>query len=555
MKHLGIDTNLDLRPLKRAFFLVGSFLFLSFSGAVLMPLPSAAQPVNTEFLQLDPEAVTHESLGMVTCLGRSPSDGALWIGMERDGVLRVGRNGRRIRYTAASGHLPSDSVKSIHFLADGSMYLLDASGHVVRYTSVAGFAPLDAYKGRVTALTSDASSTLFLSLDDGSILSGSASGAFKTLTRLDFVPVFLQAQGDRIYAAGSLAGQLACCTTAGELIRMPAPDFPLNCLAVSDQQEVWAGSDTGLFRLAEGVWRAYTLSDPLSSTHVTAMVFDQQNRLWISSWAGLCCADVSKDNVSKSEFFLPEQVFLNRSVLRDTSGMLYFGAVRGVVSVAADAGLAMSPWEDPAPEPLPKKHVNWLWLLLILPLLFAVGYYVGVVRTRRIPAPDPHVTPVFEPSQDHSEGPVTPVVAPVRARTSTKTSDQQTYTPDELIDKLESIALLPEDSFANIVYQIVLQHYTDPKFSVETIASELHLSRVHVNRKMQAELGISPSALIKAFRMRLATEMLASNEIPVAEIASRTGFSSPSYFSSAFKEFFGVSPKEYLSGLDGTGSL
>ena len=148
-----------------------------------------------------------------------------------------------------------------------------------------------------------------------------------------------------------------------------------------------------------------------------------------------------------------------------------------------------------------------------------------------------------------------PVVAPVRARTSTKTSDQQTYTPGELIDKLESIASLPGDSFANIVYQIVLQHYTDPKFSVETIASELHLSRVHVNRKMQAELGISPSALIKAFRMRLATEMLASNEIPVAEIASRTGFSSPSYFSSAFKEFFGVSPKEYLSGLDGTGSL
>lgn len=535
-----------------------------------MPLPAAAQPVNTEFLQLDPEAVTHESLGMVTCLGRSPSDGALWIGMERDGVLRVGRNGRRIRYTAASGHLPSDSVKSIHFLADGSMYLLDASGHVVRYTSVVGFAPLDAYKGRVTALTSDASSTLFLSLDDGSILSGSASGsasgAFKTLTRLDFVPVFLQAHGDRIYAAGSLAGQLACCTTAGELIRMPAPDFPLNCLAVSDQQEVWAGSDTGLFRLAEGAWQAYALSDPLSSTHVTAMVFDQHNRLWISSWAGLCCIDVSKDNVSKSEFLLPEQVFLDRSVLYDNGGLLYFGAVRGVASVASDAGLTMSPWEDPAPEPLPKKHVNWLWLLLVLPLLFAVGYYVGVVRTRRIPVPDPQrpstvptvspvVTPVIEPSQDVSEGPVAPIVVPIRARASTKTSDQQTYNADELIDKVESVASLPEESFANIVYQIVLRHYTDPKFSVETIASELHLSRVHVNRKMQAELGISPSVLIKAFRMRLATEMLVSNEIPVTEIASRTGFSSPSYFSSAFKEFFGVSPKEYLSRLDGTGSL
>lgn len=117
MKHLGFDTKLDLRPLKRAFFLVGSFLFLSFFGAVLTPFSAASQPANTEFLQLDPEAVTHESLGLVTCLGRSPSDEALWIGMEHDGVLRVGRNGRRIRYTAASGHLPSDSVKSIHFLA------------------------------------------------------------------------------------------------------------------------------------------------------------------------------------------------------------------------------------------------------------------------------------------------------------------------------------------------------------------------------------------------------------------------------------------------------
>ena len=73
------------------------------------------------------------------------------------------------------------------------------------------------------------------------------------------------------------------------------------------------------------------------------------------------------------------------------------------------------------------------------------------------------------------------------------------------------------------------------------------MTRVHVNRKLQAALGVSPSLLLKAYRMRLAASLLVANEIPVSEIASRTGFSSSSYFSSAFKDFFGKSPSEYVS--------
>jgi len=43
--------------------------------------------------------------------------------------------------------------------------------------------------------------------------------------------------------------------------------------------------------------------------------------------------------------------------------------------------------------------------------------------------------------------------------------------------------------------------------------------------------------------------MLAQREGSVAEIAWRTGFPNPKYFSTCFKERFGIAPSKYLSGV------
>jgi len=45
--------------------------------------------------------------------------------------------------------------------------------------------------------------------------------------------------------------------------------------------------------------------------------------------------------------------------------------------------------------------------------------------------------------------------------------------------------------------------------------------------------------------MELASKLLKEGKLTIAEIAAASGFSSPSYFSSAFKDYFGVPPAAY----------
>lgn len=77
------------------------------------------------------------------------------------------------------------------------------------------------------------------------------------------------------------------------------------------------------------------------------------------------------------------------------------------------------------------------------------------------------------------------------------------------------------------------------------LCADVGISRVHLNRKLK-EFGLEPpSVLIRKCRMKQAARLLADNKVNVSEVAYRIGFSSHSYFSSSFREFFGLSPKAF----------
>ena len=108
------------------------------------------------------------------------------------------------------------------------------------------------------------------------------------------------------------------------------------------------------------------------------------------------------------------------------------------------------------------------------------------------------------------------------------------------------VITIPEaGSFYEKVYTIAQKNFTNPEFGVEDIAAALMMSRVHLNRKLKAENSPSPSDVIKSMRMDMAAGMLKEGESSISDIAAKCGFSSASYFSSAFKEYFGVAPAAY----------
>ena len=51
--------------------------------------------------------------------------------------------------------------------------------------------------------------------------------------------------------------------------------------------------------------------------------------------------------------------------------------------------------------------------------------------------------------------------------------------------------------------------------------------------------------------MKQAAYLLIHNDVSIAEVARCVGFTSPSYFTSSFHDYFGMTPKEFLGKYRG----
>lgn len=89
------------------------------------------------------------------------------------------------------------------------------------------------------------------------------------------------------------------------------------------------------------------------------------------------------------------------------------------------------------------------------------------------------------------------------------------------------------------------QHVDDEDFSVQSLSEMMAMDRTVLYRRMQALTGISPSVYIKNIRLDIARRLLRDTDLPVSDIAAKTGFATTKYFSAAFKDAFGMTPNEY----------
>lgn len=99
--------------------------------------------------------------------------------------------------------------------------------------------------------------------------------------------------------------------------------------------------------------------------------------------------------------------------------------------------------------------------------------------------------------------------------------------------------------FIDKLHYVIAQHYQDPEFDTEHMASLVFLSTRQLQRKSRSLTGLSPIALLRQYRLQQACKQLRAGTL-VADVAYQVGFSSPGYFSSCFKAEFSVSPQQYV---------
>lgn len=89
------------------------------------------------------------------------------------------------------------------------------------------------------------------------------------------------------------------------------------------------------------------------------------------------------------------------------------------------------------------------------------------------------------------------------------------------------------------------------KVTLESIASELYVSKYHLSRVFNEVANTSITKFINAKRLSEAERLLRDTDLPIRRIAHEVGISSESYFSKLFKNKYYCTPQEFRDRLYG----
>ncbi|MBC5632941.1 helix-turn-helix domain-containing protein [Parabacteroides sp. N37] len=118
-------------------------------------------------------------------------------------------------------------------------------------------------------------------------------------------------------------------------------------------------------------------------------------------------------------------------------------------------------------------------------------------------------------------------------------------------DKLHFlINLSPADEqFMRRLNDLISSNLTNPDLDVQFVAAQMAMSRASLYNKLKLLAGISIGDYINKFRMAEAVRLLADKDLSIQEVSEKTGFSHQRYFSTVFKQIYGMTPSQYRQDL------
>ena len=116
---------------------------------------------------------------------------------------------------------------------------------------------------------------------------------------------------------------------------------------------------------------------------------------------------------------------------------------------------------------------------------------------------------------------------------------------DNVVLEKENIGDM-DKSFVEKFRSLIEENMSNSDLNVEELGRNMGMSRVQLYRKIKSLTNYSPNELLRIARLKKAASLLASSDMTIAEITYEVGFTSPSYFTKCYKEYFGENPTDFL---------
>jgi len=97
------------------------------------------------------------------------------------------------------------------------------------------------------------------------------------------------------------------------------------------------------------------------------------------------------------------------------------------------------------------------------------------------------------------------------------------------------------------VTQYIESNLDSANLSVEELSKHVYMSHASLYRKIVDLTGETPVEFIRSVKLKKAADLLATSDLKISEIGYAVGFTTPNYFTRAFRAKFNISPSEYMS--------
>jgi ABC-type sugar transport system, periplasmic component len=126
------------------------------------------------------------------------------------------------------------------------------------------------------------------------------------------------------------------------------------------------------------------------------------------------------------------------------------------------------------------------------------------------------------------------------------------YSGEILSEEKSQVSKKQDRKFMIEFTAIVENNIGNEKFGVNDICSGLGISRVQLYRKVKSVLNCNVNDYIITTRLQKAKYYMQHENLSISEVAFKTGFASPAYFSTVFKSKFNATPSEFKERLNTT---
>jgi AraC-like DNA-binding protein len=91
---------------------------------------------------------------------------------------------------------------------------------------------------------------------------------------------------------------------------------------------------------------------------------------------------------------------------------------------------------------------------------------------------------------------------------------------------------------------IVDANFNNPNFNINYLSNKLNINRSQLSRRFSSKYGVSPSNYLIFRRIQYGIELLCTSSLKIKDIAVKSGFSDPNYFSRCIHKYSGIPLRE-----------